>query len=360
MKNTPSSQPTADRSVLYEIHELGKDADLSFLRTENADITEERRYIEAVKEKGSAKRRELAEQIRRWNAAQDMDPAKAVEREKTRELLVKLQSEMEPRGGAVAEAVSEFGATRASEAVTTLKVGVNKVGKDLFTDMKDEKIPVGDKIVTGAKYVIGILGITAAVRWLNKKWHDTFGKGWLSHGFKWLSAIGLGMVGAKVVANTTDGLALSDEGPTMETATGAAPSAAPAKGPSAAPVAKELVNSPAGITLDGSNVRFTVNSLNPLALGAPSIVIDGTPFRIKGLSFAEDTASRGMSMKENGDYLEMNGGARLSKSEATRIVQELKRSGDRIVSVANVTTEAPDASGKYVAKTRTLVFERAI
>lgn len=64
-----------------------------------------------------------------------------------------------------------------------------------------------------------------------------------------------------------------------------------------------------------------------------------------------------LSIKADGDYMEMNSGDRMKKDEFHRVVKALKESTNKRTPIM-VTLERPDAAGVYKTVTRNLIFER--
>lgn len=360
---TPLTPGTPDRGVLYTIHEQGKDADLSFLNTKDADPAAERRYVEAVKKNGAAKRKELADQIRAWNAAQNLDPAKAVERDKTRALLIELQDEMEPRGAGVAETVTEF----ASERVNNVRDASMKVGRKVGTDiggLLDTKngIPLEDKAVTVLKYAAGAMGLY----WIGKKFASWWKKSnWLGRVGLFLGGGAAALGGARLIAGTTD----RTTGPTLTSSPG--PAAAPSVKVAVSPADElpiedrkfenvNLLTTTKPFIIDGARVQFVHERFSTL------VAVDGKAFSIAGKDpiFGANVdlgiMLKGAEMKKNGDYVDIEtslGKRRVSRAEIGKLVAVLRGAGEGKTPVT-FETEEPNKSGGFDKKPITLTFTK--
>lgn len=337
--HSPSSAP---QSVLWTIHDQGKDADLSFLRTQEVNKDLERAHIKQVREAGAKERRDLADQVDRWIMAQTPETLKAREHVRAQQLLLELKDELTrplPGQEIAEQAYDNLG-------IAGAKV-VNKVSGDM-KGMIDPNIGFADKVVTGAKYVAGILGITWLARKVRTWWKNT--NIWGKLGILAGGTVAAG-VGAQVIANTTE----RSVGPRLTPAAPApSPSNKPAGAPNVAKAGPELVNG-AGFVLDGINAKITTS-----VYAGPTVEVDGRSFKVRNLSALEFMAEgAGLSMHENGDYFEMNGDRRIARAEASRILTILKNSTDKVVAVPSVSFETPDASGTYKKQTRDFVFERA-
>lgn len=364
--NTPSSAPVPrPDSVLRDIYDKGADANLSHVH-DGIDVQLER---SSAKQLNAAQREHLAAQIDAWRAANKdvADVQKLDEKAKVLDLLQELKDDITPP--ALPRVAAEVGtgiSGAAHQSVEDLAVAGDKTIKKMKGDWEGlwkGDVPVADKLLTGAKYVAGAVGLVWLVRKINAGWNKMLGTKWYSQLGKILGFTALGLGGAKLLANTTDrsfGPRLSGTNSSPSPAPSVSPAAsagAPAAAPNVAPpAAREFVNDPNGIvTRDGINVRL---KLSQLALApSPELDIDGRTFVINNLSPADAQFARMLSVKDEGAYMEMNNGERMAKDAFADIAKALKSSTDKFTTLT-IKTEKPDASGTYRPVTRVIQFKR--